>query len=41
MADAVQMATALETASIALVTHDRDFTSEALASLSESVTVYY
>ena len=41
MADAVQMATALETGSIGLVTHDRDFSSEALASLPESVTVYY
>ncbi len=41
LADAVQMATALESSSIALVTHDRDFTADAFASLSEGVTVYY
>ncbi len=38
--DAVQMATALETSSIALVTHDRDFSSSALDALSAGVTVY-
>lgn len=39
--DAVQMATALETSSIAFVTHHRDFSSLGFASLPESVTVYY
>ena len=38
--DAVQMATALETSSIALVTHDRDFSSSALDALSFGVNVY-
>ncbi len=38
--DAVQMATALETSSIALVTHDRDFSSSALDAFSAGVTVY-
>ena len=41
LADAVQMATALESSSIALVTHDRDLTGDALASLSEGVSVYH
>ena len=36
--DAVQVATALETASIALVTHDRDFA--ALKNQPEAVPVY-
>ena len=36
--DAVQVATALETSSIGLVTHDRDFSS--LDALSERVAVY-
>lgn len=36
--DAVQVATALETSSIGLVTHDRDFSS--LDALSERVVVY-
>ena len=36
--DAVQVATALETASIALVTHDRDFT--ALENRPEAVPIY-
>ena len=39
--DAVQMATALETASTALVTHDGDFSSLNFAALSEGVTVYF
>ena len=38
--DAVQMATALETSSIAFVTHDRDFSSMGLDTLTEGVTVY-
>ena len=38
--DAVQMATALETACTALVTHDRDFWSPQLEGLQESVGVY-
>ena len=38
--DAVQLATALETASVAFVTHDRDFSSLDLTSLTEGVTVY-
>lgn len=38
--DAVQMATALETSSTALVTHDRDFSDSALDALSAGVTIY-
>lgn len=38
--DAVQLATALETSSIGLVTHDRDFSPSRLASLTEGVPVY-
>ena len=38
--DAVQMATALETACTAFVTHDRDFWSPQLEGLHESVAVY-
>ena len=38
--DAVQMATALETACTAFVTHDRDFWSPRLEGLYESVAVY-
>ena len=38
--DAVQMATALETACTAFVTHDRDFWSLRLEDLQESVEVY-